>query len=95
MYSILTNVNRKVATKFEANSKGNKWDGAKQMPCLHSTLTRDLQFNDKNMSTEESADGIPLVGNGTTNESNSDKEKDENGEKSFFFQILETILCRK
>lgn len=93
MYSILTNVNRKIATNFEANSDDNYLTGAKQMPCLHSTLTRNLQFNDKTMSALESTDGIPLMRNGATNESNSDEE--EGGEKSICFKIVETILCRK
>lgn len=68
MYSILTNVNRFIATTFEANSDDDHLTGAKQMPCLHSTLTRTLQFNDKTPENQDSAGSRLLRENSTQTE---------------------------
>lgn len=66
MCSILTNVHREIATNFVACCVGER-DGAKQMPCYHSTLTRTLQFNDKTCNAQQSVEGIIFIENGTTN----------------------------
>lgn len=90
MYSILTKVNRHIATQFQANSDNDLLHGAKQMPCLHSTLTRDLQFNEKTSSNEEQTDSNGLFENATKTDSFA---IDEEEEKSMCSKIIHAISC--
>lgn len=90
MYSILTKVNRHIATHFEANSDDELYHGAKQMPCLHSTLTRDLQFNDKTFSKEEQTDSNLALENSIKIDSFALDDEDE---KNICSKILDTIFC--
>lgn len=90
MYSILTKVNRHIATQFQANSDDDHLHGAKQMPCLHSTLTRDLQFNDKTFSNEEQTDSNGLFENAIKTDSFAIEEGEEESIRS---KILGAFSC--
>lgn len=95
MYSILTNVNRHIATTFEANAEGRCYDGAKQMPCFHSTLTRTLQFNDKTCNNNDDDDlpNLPelIMENSKQNESIAADDVDE--KKSICSRWAEALFC--
>ncbi|XP_039277603.1 caspase-7-like [Nilaparvata lugens] len=45
--TLMTMVNHRVAIYFESKSKKEMYHDKKQIPCIHSTLTRRLKFNIK------------------------------------------------
>ena len=48
LLSNMTQVARKVALDFESHTMNNQWkNGKKQIPCINSTLIRDIFFDKK------------------------------------------------
>lgn len=90
IYSILTNVNRFIATTFEANSEDQNLTGAKQMPIFHSTLTRTLQFNDKTNNEQPTDVADQSTENGRTIESTP---SEINGNKGICSKISNAFCC--